>query len=144
MGPLEIRLTAASVASATSGAVVAGDPGRAFDGVSIDTRTLKAGELFFAIRGEQFDGAEFAGAAIEAGAAGIVVPHGWQAGLKARTTRDGVGDVVRPTRDGAGDVAQAARGEVGHVVQAFRPAVISSRLRGARGRPRPRKSPASC
>src|ERR1700724_3722813 len=95
MGPLEIRLTAASVASATSGAVVAGDPGRAFDGVSIDTRTLKVGELFFAIRGEQFDGAEFAGSAIDAGAAGIVVPRGWQAGLKAPNTPDGAGD-VRP------------------------------------------------
>src|SRR6266849_5012050 len=77
MGPVEIRLTAASVASATGGAVVAGDPGRAFDGVSIDTRTMKAGELFFAIRGERFDGAQFAGAAIDAGAAGVVVPRGW-------------------------------------------------------------------
>src|SRR5712671_1440451 len=98
MGPLEIELTAASVASATSGAVVAGDPGRTFDGVSIDTRTLRAGELFFAVRGERFDGAEFAGAAIDAGAAGVVVPHGWHAGLKARTTRDGVGDVAQATR----------------------------------------------
>src|SRR5712671_1118042 len=78
MGPLEIELTAASVASATSGAVVAGDPGQAFDGVSIDTRTLRAGELFFAIRGERFDGAEFAEAAIDAGAAGVVVPRGWR------------------------------------------------------------------
>jgi UDP-N-acetylmuramoyl-tripeptide--D-alanyl-D-alanine ligase len=89
MGPHEIRLTAASVASATSGAVVAGDPGRAFDGVSIDTRTLKAGELFFAIRGEQFDGAEFAGAAIDAGAAGIVVPRGWV--RRAPTFAEGFG-----------------------------------------------------
>ena len=79
MGPLEIQLTAASVASAASGAVVAGDPGRTFDGVSIDTRTLKAGELFFAVRGERFDGAEFAAAAIDAGAAGVVVPRGWNA-----------------------------------------------------------------
>ena len=46
--------------------------------MSIDTRTLEAGELFVAIRGERFDGAEFAGAAIEAGAAGVVVPRGWQ------------------------------------------------------------------
>ena len=34
--------------------------------MSIDTRTLTPGELFVAIRGERFDGADFAGAAIEA------------------------------------------------------------------------------
>jgi UDP-N-acetylmuramoyl-tripeptide--D-alanyl-D-alanine ligase len=67
-----IPLTAASVASAASGAIVAGDPGQVFDGVSIDTRTLKRGDLFIAIRGERFDGADFAAAAIDAGAAGIV------------------------------------------------------------------------
>jgi UDP-N-acetylmuramoyl-tripeptide--D-alanyl-D-alanine ligase len=77
MGPLEIQLTGASVASAVGGAVVVGDPGRRFDGVSIDTRTLMAGELFLALRGETFDGAQFAAAAIEAGAAGVVVPRGW-------------------------------------------------------------------
>jgi UDP-N-acetylmuramoyl-tripeptide--D-alanyl-D-alanine ligase len=72
-----ISLTAASVASAASGVVVAGDPGQVFDGVSIDTRTLKRGELFIAIRGERFDGAEFAAAAIDAGAAGVLVPRTW-------------------------------------------------------------------
>jgi UDP-N-acetylmuramoyl-tripeptide--D-alanyl-D-alanine ligase len=72
-----IPLTAASVASAASGVVAAGDPGQVFDGVSIDTRTLKPGELFIAIRGERFDGAEFAAAAIDAGAAGVVVPRTW-------------------------------------------------------------------
>jgi UDP-N-acetylmuramoyl-tripeptide--D-alanyl-D-alanine ligase len=73
-----IPLTAASVASAAGGAVVAGDPGRLFDGVSIDTRSLKRGELFVAIRGDRFDGADFAAAAIDAGAAGVLVPRGWQ------------------------------------------------------------------
>jgi UDP-N-acetylmuramoyl-tripeptide--D-alanyl-D-alanine ligase len=76
-------LSAGSVASAAGGVVVSGDPGRAFDGVSIDTRTLKAGELFFAIRGERFDGAQFAAAAIDQGAAGVVVPRGSAAALTA-------------------------------------------------------------
>jgi len=74
-----IALTATWIASVTGGAVVSGDPWQAFDGVSIDTRTLKAGELFVAIRGERFDGAQFAAAAIEGGAAGVVVPKGWSA-----------------------------------------------------------------
>ena len=55
--------------------IVAGDRGLAFTGVSIDTRALKPGELFIAIRGERFDGADFAEAAIAAGAAGIVMPR---------------------------------------------------------------------
>jgi UDP-N-acetylmuramoyl-tripeptide--D-alanyl-D-alanine ligase len=70
------------------GAVTAGDATREFGNVSIDTRTLKAGDLYVGIHGERFDGAEFAGVAIEAGAAGVVVPRGWLAGLKPRATSE--------------------------------------------------------
>jgi len=75
----EIRLTAAWIAAAAEGSIVSGDEAREFSGVSIDTRTIGAGELFIAIRGERFDGAEFADAAVRAGAAGVMVPRGWQA-----------------------------------------------------------------
>jgi UDP-N-acetylmuramoyl-tripeptide--D-alanyl-D-alanine ligase len=71
----DIPLTAAWVAEVMSGSLD-GDRGTAFTGVSIDTRTLKAGELFVAIRGERFDGAEFADAAVERRAGGVVVPRG--------------------------------------------------------------------
>lgn len=37
-------------------------------GISIDTRTLKPGDAFFAIRGETLDGHDFATAAVKAGA----------------------------------------------------------------------------
>jgi UDP-N-acetylmuramoyl-tripeptide--D-alanyl-D-alanine ligase len=74
-----IRLTAAWVAARMSGAITGGDAGREFGDVSIDTRTLKTGDLYIGIRGERFDGAEFAGAAIDAGAAGVVVPRRWKA-----------------------------------------------------------------
>jgi UDP-N-acetylmuramoyl-tripeptide--D-alanyl-D-alanine ligase len=46
-------------------------------GISIDSRTVKAGELFLAIRGDQFDGHNFISKAIEAGAAVIIVEHRW-------------------------------------------------------------------
>ena len=42
-------------------------------GVSTDTRTLKRGELYFALRGPNFDGHAFVGAAFERGACGAVV-----------------------------------------------------------------------
>jgi UDP-N-acetylmuramoyl-tripeptide--D-alanyl-D-alanine ligase len=72
-------LTAAWVAAAVSGTLTgAGD--REFAGVSIDSRTVAAGDLFVAIRGDRFDGAAFAAAALERGAGGAIVPAGWHTG----------------------------------------------------------------
>jgi len=42
-------------------------------GISIDSRTLKEGEGFFAIKGDQFDGHDFLAAAMRAGAAVAIV-----------------------------------------------------------------------
>ena len=44
-----------------------------FSGVSTDSRTIARGELFFAIRGERFDGHRFVQSAAERGAAAAVV-----------------------------------------------------------------------
>src|SRR5210317_1987271 len=46
---------------------------REFDGVSTDTRTIRDGELFFALQGPNFDGTDYVRVAREAGAAGAVV-----------------------------------------------------------------------
>ncbi len=48
-------------------------------GYSIDSRTVRAGDLFFAIRGPRFDGHDFVKAALEAGAVAAVVEEGWAA-----------------------------------------------------------------
>ena len=45
-------------------------------GISIDTRTLAKGEAFFAIKGENFDGHNFATAAMAAGAGVLVIQEG--------------------------------------------------------------------
>ncbi len=42
-------------------------------GVSLDSRTLQAGDLFVGVRGDRFDGDAFAAAALAAGAIGVVV-----------------------------------------------------------------------
>lgn len=65
-------LTWAEITSAL-GAEVKGSPSRPARGASIDTRTLEAGDLFFAFKGEQADGHDFIQAALERGAAGAVV-----------------------------------------------------------------------
>ncbi|PYR50094.1 MAG: UDP-N-acetylmuramoylalanyl-D-glutamate--2,6-diaminopimelate ligase, partial [Acidobacteria bacterium] len=83
MAVSEIPLAAAWVAAQMAGAITAGDETRTFGGVSIDTRTLKAGDLFIAIQGDRFDGAEFAAEAIDAGAAGVVLPRGRSTSLRS-------------------------------------------------------------
>ena len=46
-------------------------------GYSIDSRTIGAGELFFAVRGERLDGHDFVEAALTNGAVGAVVSMRW-------------------------------------------------------------------
>ncbi len=46
-----------------------------FSGISKDTRSLQAGELYFAIRGDNFDGHAFVAEARSAGAVAAVVDH---------------------------------------------------------------------
>lgn len=115
-----IALAAGWIASVTGGVLAAGDAVRRFDGVSIDTRSLKERELFFAIRGERFDGAAFAAAAIAGGAAGVVVPRGWFAGAsdEIRTSGAAVIEVDDTTR-ALQALARAVRIESGAKVVAI-------------------------
>jgi UDP-N-acetylmuramoyl-tripeptide--D-alanyl-D-alanine ligase len=48
-------------------------------GYSIDSRSVGAGELFFAVRGERLDGHDYVGAALDRGAVAAVVQAGWHA-----------------------------------------------------------------
>jgi len=67
-------------------------------GYSIDSRTIGAGELFFAVRGERLDGHDFVEAALANGAVGAVVSMRWlpPAGMDA-------GKLLRvPDHDGDG------------------------------------------
>ena len=43
------------------------------EGANTDTRTIRPGEMFFALKGENFDGNEYAMKALEAGAAYAIV-----------------------------------------------------------------------
>jgi UDP-N-acetylmuramoyl-tripeptide--D-alanyl-D-alanine ligase len=50
---------------------------RTFTGVSTDSRTIDAGQLFFAIRGERNDGHQFIDQVVSRGAAGVVAQRGY-------------------------------------------------------------------
>ncbi|MEX2448953.1 MAG: UDP-N-acetylmuramoyl-L-alanyl-D-glutamate--2,6-diaminopimelate ligase [Solirubrobacterales bacterium] len=58
------------------GARVVGDGSVVVGGLAYDSRRVDSGSLFFCVPGEKVDGHEFAGAAIEAGAVGLVVERG--------------------------------------------------------------------
>jgi len=66
---------------------------RAFASVSTDSRSLAPGALFFAVRGERFDGLHFVPQALAAGAAAAVVPHGALPSLPAGASAIEVDDV---------------------------------------------------
>ncbi len=65
---------------ATGGRLLSGRHASA-EGVSIDSRTTRPGDIFFAIRGDRFDGHKFAPAAIEKGAVAAVLDARGAAGL---------------------------------------------------------------
>ena len=92
--------------SAEAEAATLGTASRAFEatGISIDTRTLKPGDLFVALQGEARDGHEFVRAAFEAGAT---------AALVSKTPGDLPADAalltVAHTQRGLEDLGRAAR-----------------------------------
>jgi UDP-N-acetylmuramoyl-tripeptide--D-alanyl-D-alanine ligase len=56
-----------------------------FDGISTDSRTVRPGELFVALKGERFDGHDFVAQAFERGAAAAIVAADHAARLAAST-----------------------------------------------------------
>lgn len=66
-------------------------------GVSTDTRHIKAGDLFIALRGEHFDGHEFVTQAVADGAVAVVVEHPLEVDvpqLLVRNTRIALGHIA--------------------------------------------------
>src|SRR5215510_14407223 len=63
----------ADIVQWTQGILVWGDLQRQVQGVSTDSRTVPAGALFVALRGESFDGHQFASMALQRGAAAVLL-----------------------------------------------------------------------
>lgn len=56
-------------------------------GYSIDSRTIGAGDLFFAVKGERLDGHDYVATAIADGAAGAVVSNRWMVPAEVDETK---------------------------------------------------------
>ena len=70
-----MMLHLSEAAQAVNGRVVGSDV--AFDAVSSDSRGIQPGDLFVALRGERFDGHDFAVDCLQRGAAAAVVDANW-------------------------------------------------------------------
>ncbi len=68
-----MKLTLEQIARWCSGELRSSQPARPATGYSIDSRTLATDDLFFAVKGDRFDGHDFVAAAIQRGAVGAVV-----------------------------------------------------------------------
>src|SRR5580704_3764793 len=86
-------------------AVQSGNLSDAVTGLSIDSRSIKRGEAYFAIKGDVHDGHDFVAAALNAGAALAVV----EAARRDKFASDAPLLVVDDVLAGLRDVARAAR-----------------------------------
>ncbi|MDQ2986343.1 MAG: UDP-N-acetylmuramoyl-tripeptide--D-alanyl-D-alanine ligase [Armatimonadota bacterium] len=68
-----MKLQLSQVAALTGGTLIGKDA--TFDGLEVDSREIKAGELFCAVKGEHDDGHNFVASAMTNGAAGAIVQH---------------------------------------------------------------------
>jgi UDP-N-acetylmuramoyl-tripeptide--D-alanyl-D-alanine ligase len=82
-------MTLADAVAMVPGAALVGDGARAFERVHTDTRTLRAGDLFVALKGERFDAHDFLPQARAAGAVAAIGTHGVaQSGLDGLVVND--------------------------------------------------------
>src|SRR5216110_331128 len=82
MNPLSIL----QIAELSGAKLEQGDGKIPVERISTDSRTIKKGELFVALRGENFDGHKFVEATAEAGAAGAIVDLKWNGKVPKKFT----------------------------------------------------------
>ena len=70
------RLSLAEVSRGTEAVLLRGDPGTTVESFSIDTRTLRSGDLFFALVGPNHDAHRFVPEAMRKGAKAVVISRG--------------------------------------------------------------------
>jgi UDP-N-acetylmuramoyl-tripeptide--D-alanyl-D-alanine ligase len=97
-----LHLTLKWVADAVGGWIAAGDPEQMVGHVTTDSRSLRRGDFFVALKGERFDGHEYVGEAIDRGASGVIV--------EPTAPREGAFRSEQGRRGGAGQALAAHLG----------------------------------
>jgi UDP-N-acetylmuramoyl-tripeptide--D-alanyl-D-alanine ligase len=73
---MSVPFLARDVVGWTGGELLQGEESTRFEGASIDSRSVRPGQLFLAIRGPNHDGHLFLAGAVDAGAAGLLIERG--------------------------------------------------------------------
>jgi len=76
------EISSREIEAAVKGHLVSGNPRARFSGFNSDSRTVQQGELFWALKGDRFDGHDFVSRAVGQGSAGVVVREGFQISLE--------------------------------------------------------------
>ena len=108
-------MSATDLARATGGRIVRGDASTPIGRVTIDSRTLQAGDFFVAIHGDRFDGHQFLRDAARSGAIGAMVheaPVSPEAGMAMPALLIEVGDTTRALQDLAREVRRQSGAKV--------------------------------
>ncbi len=102
-------ITTEEVVQATNGILLNGDMGIFFTGVSTDSRNIKPGELFVALKGKRFDGHDFVFDAFKAGARGAIVSR-WPTNINIFELHKAFSLIqVKDTLQALGDLAAYVR-----------------------------------
>lgn len=102
------------VLNSTKGRLVSGRGNADFSGVSTDSRKVSAGEIFFALRGDNHDGHAFVDEALKKGAAAAVIEEDFHARnngkllIQVPSTLRALGDLASQWRKGCPDLRLAA------------------------------------
>ena len=83
------KFSGVDIVAATGGSFFRGEIERCCQGVSTDTRTMEADNLFVALHGPRFDGHGFIALALEKGAGGLLVEEGAVKMLQRQSQQQG-------------------------------------------------------
>lgn len=108
-----MTLSVEEILRATGGTLLQGDPNIYFKGISTDSRTVREGELFFALKGVHFDGHRFAQEALEKKATGVVIEEERKGDVRWNGYRSKVVILVKDTLRALGDLARWRRRRFG-------------------------------
>lgn len=117
-----IPLKSAEIARATRGSIYHGQNGRVIRSISTDSRSLRKGDFFIPLKGENFDGHRFIAEALKKGATGFIAEN-WNSAMKSKlqpelengTVVIGVEDSLRAYQD----IAHHVRKKLGAKVVAI-------------------------
>ena len=115
-----LRLTVGWLAAAVAGRIVSGDPEQMVGTIVSDSRTLRTGDFFIALRGARFDGHEFVDEVFERGALGVLVEDiprrefsSTQVVIAAGDTTTALQDLAHAVREAAATKLVAITGSAG-------------------------------